>query len=80
MLPWPWDLTYFWIENFLITFSFDILLKYFIISHNVFILRERALIFGICVSYDKVFPMIPIILNINNNNNTLFKEGNTFSL
>ena len=39
--------------------TFDLLLKNFNIGHNLFVLRGRAYIFGICVPYEKAFPLAP---------------------
>ena len=41
-----------------LTEIFDQLFKNFYIGHTLFLLRGRAFIFGICVPYDKAFPMI----------------------
>ena len=41
------------------TVTFDLLLKNFNIDHNFFILKDRALIFGMCDPYDKTFPTVP---------------------
>ena len=39
--------------------TFDLILKSFNIGHNSFMLRGRASIFGMGVSYDKAFPIVP---------------------
>ena len=39
-----------------LTVTFDLLLKKINIGHNFFIVRDRALIFGMCIPYDKTFP------------------------
>ena len=44
-------------EHVTLTMTFDLLLKN--IGHNFFILRDGALIFGMCVPYDKAFPLVP---------------------
>ena len=50
-----------------LTVTFDLVLKKFNIGHNSFVLRGRVFIFGMCVPYDKAFPMVqnvPYILNL----------------
>ena len=39
--------------------TFDLLLKNFNIGHNLFTLRDRSFIFGMCDPYDKTFPTVP---------------------
>ena len=39
--------------------TFDLLLHNLNIGHNFIVLRDRALIFNMCVPYDKAFPMVP---------------------
>ena len=34
-------------------------LSHFCFAYNLFTLRDRAFIFGMCVPYDKTFPMVP---------------------
>ena len=46
-------------EHVTLTVTFDLLLKNFNIGHNFFLLRDGALIFGMCVPYDKAFPLVP---------------------
>ena len=46
------------LEHVTLTVTFDLLLKNFVISHNILILRDKAFIFGKCVPFDKAFPMI----------------------
>ena len=50
-------------EHVTFTVTFDLLLKKktFNIGHHIFILRDGAFIFGMCVSYDMDFPMVPSI-------------------
>ena len=38
-------------------------LSHFWFAYNFFTLRDRTFIFGMCVSYDKTFPMVPYILS-----------------
>ena len=45
-------------EHVTLTVTFDLLLKNFKTGHNFFILRDGTFIFGMCVSYDKAFPMV----------------------
>ena len=45
-------------ERVTLTVTFDLLLIFFIISDNFFILRDKAFIFGQCVPYDKAFSMV----------------------
>ena len=52
------------LEYVTLTVTFDLLLKNFNIGHNFFILRDRSFIFGMCVPYDKAFPMVPYILYV----------------
>ena len=40
-------------------YCFDLLLKNFNIGHNFYVLWDKAFIFGMCVPYDKTFPMVP---------------------
>ena len=46
-------------EHVTLTVTFGLLLKNFNIGHNFFILWDKAFIFGMCVPYDKAFPMVP---------------------
>ena len=39
--------------------TFALLFENFKIGHNSFVLGGRTLIFAMCVSYDKAFPMVP---------------------
>ena len=48
-------------EHVTLTVTFDLLLKNFNIGHNLFILWDKAFIFGMCVPCDKAFPMVPYI-------------------
>ena len=47
------------LEHVTLTVTFDLLLKNFNIGNNFYILWDKALIFGMCVPYDKAFPMVP---------------------
>ena len=42
-------------EHVTLTVTFDLLFQNFNIGHNFFTLRDRALIFGMFVPYDKAF-------------------------
>ena len=46
-------------EHVTLTVTFDLLLKNFNIGHNFLILRDGAMIFDMCVPYDKAFPLVP---------------------
>ena len=46
-------------EHLNLTVTFDLLLKEFNIGHYLFVLRDRAFIFGMVVPYNKAFPMVP---------------------
>ena len=46
-------------EHVTLTVTFDLILKNFNICHNFFILRDGALIYGMCVPFDKAFPLVP---------------------
>ena len=41
-----------------LTVIFDLLLKNFNIGHNLFLVRDRAFIFGMGIPYDKAFLII----------------------
>ena len=47
-----------------VTFDLHVLLTNFNIGHNYFILKDKAFRFGICVSYDKTLPTVPLYLNL----------------
>ena len=51
-------------EHVTLTMTFDLLLKNFNIGHNFLILWDKVFIFGMCVPYDKAFPMVPKVLNV----------------
>ena len=38
--------------------TFDLLFQNFNIGNNLFVPKDRALIFGMCVPYDKAFAMV----------------------
>ena len=46
-------------ERGTLTVTFDLLFKNFNIGHNFFILRDRALLFGMCGPCDKAFQTVP---------------------
>ena len=43
-----------------LTVTFDLHLENFNFVHNFLTIRHRAFIFGMCVPYDKTFPMVPL--------------------
>ena len=46
------------VECATLTVTFDLIFKNFNIDYNFFILKDRPFIFGICVPYDKAFPIV----------------------
>ena len=49
-----------------VTLTFDLLLKNFIIGHNLNTIRGRAFIYmyHMCIPYDKTFHMVPLVLTL----------------
>ena len=86
MWPWPWPDGTINFEHLTLTVTFDLLLKYFIICHNSFILRDGAFICRISdgtINFEHVTLTVTfdlLLKNFNIGHNSFMLRGRTFIL